>query len=323
MVSREDLYRQLEFTLSGFEPEEGVGTFYSGKVRDCITIKSSLSGARRILIATDRLSAFDRILTTIPFKGAMLNGVANFWFEETKILVPNHVIATPHPYVTVCEELQIIPIEMVVRGYLTGSAWRDYTAGKDVSGVRIKPGKKKNEAFSVPLITPSTKAAQGQHDLPISGQELIAQGVVDKLLWDKLCDAALKLFEYGTKRAAERGLILVDTKYEFGLRPGTRELVLADEIHTQDSSRYWLSSTYEERFSAGEEPEMLSKEFVRTWLMEQNFYGDGEAPVISDDFRVQTAERYMEAFELITGESFTLPVGRVTEEIAGVIKDYV
>lgn len=321
MITRQAVTEQLKHTLGGVEVPEAE-SFYSGKVRECFMVKSALSGSKRILVATDRLSAFDRILTTIPFKGALLNKMANFWFNETKHIVENHVIETPHPYVTISEELKIIPVEMVVRGYLTGSAWRDYTAGKDVSGVRIKPGKRKNDRFSVPLITPSTKAPKGEHDLPISGQELVAQGIVKKPMWEELCRIALKLFEFGTERAAERGLILVDTKYEFGIRADGESIVLADEIHTQDSSRYWVLSSYFERFEQGEEPEMLDKEFVRRWLMERNYYGDGEVPVITDEFRVDTALKYMDACERITGESFNFKTGSVDEEVINVVRQY-
>jgi len=321
MIDREDIKRQLQFTLNGITIPEAEG-YYSGKVRECFTVKSALSGAKRILVATDRLSAFDKILTTIPYKGALLNGMANYWFNETKHLVENHVIESPHPYITIGEELQIIPIEVVVRGFLTGSAWRDYSAGKDISGVRVKEGKKKNEAFAVPLITPSTKAAHGEHDLPISGLELVSKGIVEKGVWDRVCESALKLFEFGSKRALERGLILVDTKYEFGMRPGTSEIVLADEIHTQDSSRYWVASTYQARFEAGEEPEMLDKEFVRTWLIERNFMGEGEIPKMTEEFRIDTATRYMDAYERITGKTFQMKVGSVEEEVASIVREY-
>ncbi len=321
MLSREIIAQQLPHTLSGVEIPDAE-SYYSGKVRECFTVKSALSGAKRILVATDRLSAFDRILTTVPFKGALLNGMADYWFRETKGIAENHVIEVPHPNVFVCEEVEIIPVEVVVRGYLAGSSWRDYSAGRDVSGVRVKPGKRKNEKFSTPLITPSTKAEKGHHDLPISGRELVSQGVVEKGIWDEICRIALALFDFGTQRAAERGLILVDTKYELGLRPGTKQVVVADEIHTQDSSRYWIAATYPDRFEAGEDPEMLDKEFVRRWLMEQDFFGDGEPPPMTEEFRIETAERYMDAYERITGKPFTSKPGDLTEEVIGVVKEY-
>lgn len=321
MLSTEQITKQLEFTLTGLNIPEAQG-FYSGKVRECYSVKSALSGEKRILVATDRLSAFDVILTTIPFKGALLSQMTDYWFRETKNIVPNHVIEVPHPNVFICHEVDIIPIEVVVRGYLAGSAWRDYSAGGPISGVTVKPGKKKNEQFSVPLITPSTKAEIGKHDIPISGRELISQGVVEQKLWSEISEKALALFEFGTRRAAERGLILVDTKYEFGLRKGTKELVIADEIHTSDSSRYWVSSSYKERMAQGEEPEMLDKEFVRTWLIERDFMGNGEAPEMTDEFRVATAERYMQAYEKITGQNFQAPIGSQVEQISEVVRSY-
>jgi phosphoribosylaminoimidazole-succinocarboxamide synthase len=321
MLSNEQITKQLKYTLSGLNIPEAEG-FYSGKVRECYSIKSALTGEKRILVATDRLSAFDVILTTIPFKGTLLSQMTAYWFNETKNIVPNHVIEVPHPNVFVCEEVDIIPIEVVVRGYLTGSAWRDYSAGNPISGVTVKPGKKKNEQFSVPLITPSTKAEIGKHDIPISGRELVSQGVVEQKVWDQVTEKALALFEFGTKRAAERGLILVDTKYEFGMKKGSKEILLADEIHTSDSSRYWVSESYSKRMAAGEEPDMLDKEFVRRWLMERDYMGNGEPPGMTDEFRVETAERYMQAYEKITGQNFQAPVGSQTEQIIEVVKSY-
>jgi phosphoribosylaminoimidazole-succinocarboxamide synthase len=321
MLTKEQIAQQLPFTLSGLNIPEAEG-YYSGKVRECYSVKSAVSDTKRILVATDRLSAFDRILTTIPFKGALLSQMTAYWFDATKHLVPNHVIEVPHPNVFICEEVDIVPIEVVVRGYLTGSAWRDYLAGNPVSGVRIKPGKRKNEKFSVPLITPSTKAEIGKHDIPISGRELVQQGVVEQIVWDEISEKALALFEFGSQRAAERGLILVDTKYEFGLRRGTKEIILADEIHTQDSSRYWELSSYQSRFESGEEPEMLDKEFVRRWLIERDFMGDGEPPEMTDDFRIETALRYMQAYEKITGLVFQQPTGSQVEKITEVVKSY-
>ena len=321
MLSTEQITQQLKFTLAGLDIPEAEG-FYSGKVRECYSIKSAISGEKRILVATDRLSAFDKILTTIPFKGAILSQMTDYWFKETKNIVPNHVIEVPHPNVFICEEVDIIPVEVVVRGYLTGSAWRDYTSGNPISGVTVKPGKKKNEQFSVPLITPATKAEIGKHDIPISGRELVSQGVVEQKVWSEVTEKALALFDFGTKRAAERGLVLVDTKYEFGLRRGTREVILADEIHTQDSSRYWVLESYKSRQDAGEEPDMLDKEFVRRWLIERDFMGEGEAPEMTDEFRVETAQRYIQAYEKITGLTFQQPVGSQVEQITEVVKSY-
>lgn len=316
MLSRSEIEQQLKHTFQGIDSSE-FPVPYHGKVRDCFAI-----GKRKILVTSDRLSAFDRILTTVPYKGQLINRMASYWFRVTRHIVRNHVLEEPHPNIFVVEALDIVPIEVVVRGYLTGSAWRDYSAGKDVSGVRLSPGKKKNEKFSTPLITPSTKAPDGKHDEPISGPQIISHGIVRKPLWDKICEVAVQLFEFGAAAAKERGLILVDTKYEFGLVPGTEELVLADEIHTQDSSRYWVANTYEEKFAKGEEPTMLSKEFVRTWLMERGYMGDGEAPVMDDQFRVSIAQRYMEVCEMLTGESFTAKVGPIDNEVREILRSY-
>jgi len=301
MLTKEQIAQQLPFTLSGLNIPEAEG-YYSGKVRECYSVKSAISDTKRILVATDRLSAFDRILTTIPFKGALLSQMTAYWFDATKHLVPNHVIEVPHPNVFICEEVDIVPIEVVVSGYLTGSAWRDYLAGNPVSGVRIKPGKRKNEKFSVPLITPSTKAEIGKHDIPISGRELVQQGVVEQIVWDEISEKALALFEFGSQRAAERGLILVDTKYEFGLHEG--KILLMDEIHTPDSSRYYYAEGFDACVEKGETPRQLSKEFLREWLLSEGFMGkEGQSiPEMTDERVNMISERYLELFEIISGK---------------------
>lgn len=322
MIDKDILRTQLNFTLESSEFPE-LGKKIQGKVRDSYVV--TRAGQRqRILIASDRLSAFDRVLTTIPFKGQLLNRMAAYWFNETKDIVTNHIIENPHPNVFIAREVKILPVEVIVRGYLTGSAWRDYKSGKAVSGISLPPGLKRSERFETPLITPSTKADVGEHDLPISSDEVVTSGLVDKKLWQQICEVALQLFTFGTELAKKRGLILVDTKYEFGIGegPGGKpELVLADEIHTQDSSRYWLLKSYAQRFNQGEDPEMLDKEFVRRWLMEEhNYMGEGKPPVFTDDFRIETAVKYIEAYEQITGESFEAVVGNPREEIGAILK---
>jgi phosphoribosylaminoimidazole-succinocarboxamide synthase len=280
----------------------GLGVKINGKVRDCY-----VRGTKRVLVSSDRLSAFDVILTTIPYKGKILNDLAAFWFEKTKHIVKNHLISRPHPNIFIGEEVEIIPIEVVVRGYLAGSAFRDYQAGKDISGIKIPSGMKKSEKFSEPLVTPSTKAIQGEHDMPISEAEIISSKIVPENIWNDVRTIALKLFNFGSNEVRKRGLILVDTKYEFGIKKypdGTSEIILADEVHTQDSSRFWQLDTYEEMLSIGEDPEMLDKEFVRKWLIQSGYMGDGTPPKFTDAFRVQIAQRYIEAFEIITGEKF-------------------
>ena len=315
MLERNTITQQLEHTLEAIDLSF-LGEKIEGKVRDSYVV-----GDKRILVTSDRLSAFDKVLTTIPFKGALLNGMALYWFEETKHIIQNHIIECPHPNVFISEEVDIIPVEVVIRGYLTGSAWRDYEAGRAVSGIELPSGLKKSERFAEPLITPSTKAERGEHDEPISSEEIVRSGLVEGELWEEVCQKAMALFKHGTKKAAERGLILVDTKYEFGLRKNSRELVLADEVHTQDSSRYWMAASYEERFEKGEDPEMLDKEFVRRRLIEQGYMGDGPAPEFTDEFRVDTALKYMEVYELMTGLEFNAEVGSARVGIEGVLRD--
>lgn len=317
MIDRKIIEQQLPFTLNDIELP--LGEKYRGKVRDCY-----VKGDTRILVTSDRLSAFDRVLTTIPFKGQVLNQMASYWFRETKHLVPNHIIAEPHPNVFIGRQAKILPIEVIVRGYLTGSAWRDYQAGKDISGIVLPKGLKKSHRFETPLITPSTKAEQGFHDEPISSEEIVRKGIVEKKLWEEACEAALSLFAFGSKRANENGLILVDTKYEFGTveTNGKQQLIVADEIHTSDSSRYWVRESYPPAYEAGEDPVMLDKEFVRRWLMEQGYMGEGTPPVFTDAFRVDTATRYIEAFERITGTAFTPTAGSPTEAIRAALREW-
>lgn len=316
-IDRALVAEQLSCTLEGVDLPN-LGTKYEGKVRDCY-----VKGDRRILITTDRLSAFDVVLSSIPFKGQVLTEMASYWFKETADIVQNHVIDHPHPNVLVTREVQMLPVEVVIRGYLTGSAWRDYQAGNAISGIKLPAGLKKSQRFPEPLITPSTKAEKGQHDEPISGEEIVRSGLVDKALWQEVCRTALELFARGTEKARERGLILVDTKYEFGTvqSGGSQELVLADEIHTPDSSRYWMSNSYEERFAAGEDPHMLDKEFVRRHLIEQGYMGEGTPPVLTDEFRIDTAMRYIEAFETVTGTAFKPLPGPAEQQIAQALKD--
>lgn len=314
MINRETVESHLNKTFESATAQVSGATLYEGKVRDCY-----VKGSKRIIITSDRISAFDVILGTIPFKGKVLNDMATFWFSETSDIVDNHLIDRPHPNVLVCKEAKILPVEVIVRAYLTGSAWRDYEAGKSISGIQLEPGLKKSHHFQTPIITPSTKAEKGKHDEPISEEEILKQGLVEETLWQEVCAVSLKLFERGTKKAAEQGLILVDTKYEFGTLDG--KLILADEIHTSDSSRYWVSETYEEAFASGEEPRKLDKEFLRSWLMELGFMGDGEAPILSDKIRADVAVRYIEAYEIITGKTFKPNQVPLTQEYLSELVD--
>lgn len=287
---------------------DGLGERYIGKVRDCYG-----SGKQRYLITSDRISCFDRVLSTVPYKGQVLTQLALYWFEKTKDVWPNHLIDAPDPNVMLVKDCEVVPLEMVVRGYLAGSAWRDYEAGKDISGIKLPAGIKNHCKFPEPLITPSTKAADGDHDLPISEKDLLQQEIVAPEIWQQMKEAALKLFSYGQKLAAEQGLILVDTKYEFGIYEG--QLLVVDEIHTLDCSRYWLAETYEERFQAGLAPQMLDKENMRQWLLDRGFKGDGEPPEITDDYRVEMSELYLDSYKKITGQELEIDNRNLVERI--------
>lgn len=285
-----------------------LGVKYSGKVRDCY----SKNGVR-YLVTSDRLSCFDVILTAIPFKGQVLSQMAAHWFKLSSGIAPNAIIDIPDPNVMVVKECEIFPIEVVVRGYLTGSAWRDYQAGKDISGIKLPDGLKMSERFSEPLITPSTKEAKGSHDMPISEEQIIAKKIVDPGLWRQVRQMALELFKLGQQQAALNGLIMVDTKYEFGLHKG--EILLADEIHTLDCSRYWMADTYQQRYNAGESQDMLDKEVVRQWLLAQGYKGEGTPPIFTDEYRAEVCQQYIASYEKITGQIFTPQLGTVAERI--------
>ncbi|MEZ4936475.1 MAG: phosphoribosylaminoimidazolesuccinocarboxamide synthase [Crocinitomicaceae bacterium] len=274
---------------------------YHGKVRDVYTINNDLL----VMIASDRISAFDHILPKgIPFKGQVLNQVASMFLDATADIVPNWKLATPDPQVAVGIACVPFRVEMVIRGYLSGHAWREYKAGRRIiCGVEMPEGMKENDRFPQPIITPATKADEG-HDEDISREDIIAKGIIAEEDYRQLEDYTRKLFQRGTEIAAERGLILVDTKYEFGKKDG--KIYLIDEIHTPDSSRYFYADGYEERQSRGENQKQLSKEFVREWLMEHGFQGlDGQQmPVMPDEFVNTVTDRYIELFEKITGKTF-------------------
>ncbi len=303
------LHAQLPHTLRQTHLP-ALGHHYQGKVRDTYR-----QGDRLILVTSDRLSAFDHVLTTIPFKGEVLNRLATFWFERTRHIVPNHVLDVPDANVTVARACEPFAVEVVVRGYLTGSLWRDYQKGTHTAyGVPFPDGMRKDEAFAAPILTPSTKAQYGQHDEPISEKEILAKGLASARDWARITEAAKGLFLEGQKWARTRGLILVDTKYEFG-KVGD-ELYVIDEMHTPDSSRYWVADEYEARFAKGEDQRMLDKENIRQWLIrERGFQGQGTPPAIPDEVRVSLAEKYVAAYERITGTALALDVGDVHARI--------
>ncbi len=279
----------------------GQKSVYHGKVRDVYNINDDLM----VMVATDRISAFDVILPKgIPFKGQVLNQIAAKFLDATSDICPNWKMATPDPQVTVGLKCEGFRVEMIIRGILTGSAWRDYQKGcREICGVKLPEGMRENERFPEPIITPTTKADEG-HDLNISKEEIIAQGLVDTDDYEIMEDYTQKLFARGQEIAAKQGLILVDTKYEFGKRAG--KVYLIDEIHTPDSSRYFYAEGYEAKFEKGEPQKQLSKEFLRQWLMEQNFMNEpGQTmPEITDEYAESVSERYIELYEHIVGDKF-------------------
>lgn len=302
MVSDDVLRGQLSRTLDRIDLA-GLGEHHHGKVRE-----SYSRGGRRILVASDRLSAFDVVLGTIPFKGQVLNQLAAYWFEETKHLAPNHVIDVPDPNVTRAVECRPLPVEMVVRAYLTGvtttSIWKHYEAGsRRFAGHALPDGMRKNQPLPQPLVTPSTKAEKGAHDETVSRADLVERGLIDATTFDELEAMCLGMFAFGQARARARGLILVDTKYELGRAPDGRILFI-DEIHTPDSSRYWHAEDHERRVARGEEPRSLDKEYVRRHFAAIGYTGEGTPPPIPDDVRVEAARRYIEAYETVTGRAF-------------------
>ena len=320
MLTPEVIASQIPYVLKGTN-FANLGTRYEGKVRDNYT-----QGARRILITSDRLSAFDRVIALIPFKGEVLNAMTKFWFENTKDICPNYIESYPDPNVIVGKECKPIMLEMIVRGYITGStttsAWYNYEKGvRNFCGNVLPEGLKKNQRLPFPIITPTTKAAHGEHDANVSGEEAIAMGLVTKEEWEQLSNYTLGLYARGVEVAARQGVILVDTKYEFGRDPEGK-IVLIDEIHTPDSSRFWIAATYEEKMAIGQEPDNINKEFLRLWMANQGYRGEGEMPPIPQEVIVETALKYIQAFEMITGEAFKAEPGVVLTRIENNLKPY-
>jgi len=297
---------------------------YSGKVRD----NYDLPDGRRIIIATDRLSAFDRILCAVPFKGQVLTQTARFWFEQTADLCPNHVLSYPDPNVVVGQRLDILPVEIVVRDYLAGSTGTSvltlYKAGqREMYGHTLPDGLRDNQRLPQPIITPTSKAFHGGHDAPLTPAEILEQKLVTPAQWAQLTAYAFALFARGQEIAARNGLILVDTKYEFGT-DAAGHIILADEIHTPDSSRYWRASSYQPRFDAGERPESFDKDFVRSWVAARCDPYHDAIPEIPEELILATAAVYIEAYETITGQRFILPEepGSVLQRIRGHLAEF-
>lgn len=294
-----------------------------GKVRVSFALPADAGGGRRLFVTTDRLSAFDRVIAGVPYKGQVLNQLAAWWFAQTVDIVPNHVLEIPDPNVLVARSAHPLPVEVVVRGYITGvtstSLWQQYADGaRTIYGHPFPDGLRKNTALPYALVTPTTKAEHGGHDEPITVAEVVEHGLVEPKMWGQTVEAALQLFRRGQQVAAEAGLILADTKYEFGIDEHG-SLLLIDEMHTPDSSRYWVADSYHQRLTAGEEPESLDKEVVRRALLATGYRGDGEPPALPDEVWQQTSARYIDAYERLTGTPFqpgAYPVGpRILEHL--------
>lgn len=298
-----------------------LGERFEAKVRDNYI---QAEEGRRLIVVTDRVSTFDVIVGTLPFKGQVLNQLAAFWLEKSRSLAPNHLLEVPDPNVSVVRECRVLPVEFVFRAYLTGSTktsiWHSYQAGeRDYCGHRLPDGLRKHERLAEPLLTPTTKAELGAHDELSSREELIASGVISEELYDRAAALGRRIFDAGVDWASQQGLILVDTKYEMGLSPDG-ELMLVDEVHTPDSSRYWWLHTYERAMSEGSDPEALDKEYLRRWLVERGYRGEGTPPEIPDEVRCEASRRYIEAFEAVTGRAFEPstdePISRMERNLA-------
>jgi phosphoribosylaminoimidazole-succinocarboxamide synthase len=319
-MDRPVIASQLDHAL--FETHlEGFENRYQGKVRDTYE-----HGDRLLLVTTDRISAFDHVLRqAIPFKGQVLNQLAAYFFEQTQEVVPNHLVSVPDPNVTVAVRCEPVPVEFVVRGYLAGHAWREYSAGRrSICGIPLPDGLRQNSRLPSPILTPATKAVEG-HDEDISREEILSRRILDEPTFAHLSEMAFALFERGSAMAASQGLILVDTKYEFGKTP-EGEYVVIDEVHTPDSSRYFYADTYEDRLALNEPQRQLSKEFLREWLMENGFRGlEGQSiPDLPDTLRIEIAARYIELYETVSGRQFIAdthpdPESRIRENIASAV----
>lgn len=302
MLDQATLRQHLHHALDGVDLPF-LGAKQQGKVRDIYAHDDHL-----VLITTDRLSAFDRILGLVPHKGQVLNQLAAFWFQATQDIVPNHLVEVPDPNVTIARTCQPLPVEVVVRGYISGvtetALWYRYSQGeRTIYGIDFPEGLQKNDALPAPVITPTTKARDGGHDERITSEEIVARGLVDSTLWNEVCTAAIAIFQRGQEIAQRAGLILVDTKYEFGVDTDGR-LTLIDEVHTPDSSRFWRADTYGTRRAAGDEPENFDKEFIRLYYAAHGYRGEGEPFPMPPDLAIQAAERYITTYEMLTGRTF-------------------
>jgi len=302
MISRDQLRELLPSALD--QTSLPLANKSTGKVRDWY----DLADGQRLIITTDRLSAFDRILATVPYKGQVLNQLSAWWFEQTQDMIPNHIVSLPDPNAAVVQVAAPFPVEVIVRGYITGvtttALWYRYTQGeRNIYGYEFPEGLRKNQALPQPIITPTTKGGITGHDERLTCAEVIENGLLDQQTWDQVQSVALAIFRRGQAVARKAGIILVDTKYEFGCA-ADGSVVLIDEVHTPDSSRFWKADTYERRFAAGEDPENFDKEFVRLAYAKKGYRGDGEIPSVPDELWVSASERYMQIYEMLTGKAF-------------------
>lgn len=316
MIDKQIIIKNIPYVIKTVNLPKKFGKKHQGKVRDLY-----LLDGKRIFISTDRQSAFDKVLGHIPFKGQVLTSLSKFWFEKTKNIVPNHLITVPDPNVLLVKNCQVLPIEMVVRGYITGvtdtSIWGSYEKGERlIYGIKFPEGLKKNQKLKKPVITPTTKAELGKHDERLTEEEILKNKIVPPKLWKQMKKATLALFKKGQKIADKAGIILVDTKYEFGLDE-KGELILIDEIHTPDSSRYWIKATYKKRFSLGEEPQSYDKEPLRIWFKEQGYKGEGKIPTMPPEFVAKMSTLYMGIYERITGKKFVPDLTKEPEKRIG------
>jgi len=310
VISDERIRAQLDDVLEGTD-FKGLGEMERGKVRD-----SYKQDGRRIIVVTDRISAFDRVLGTIPFKGQVLNQMAAFWFRKTEHVAPNHLVSVPDPNVMIVRECEQLPVEFVIRGYITGvtktSAWYNYEKGtRNFSGNILPEGLRKDQKLKEPILTPTTKLEK--HDRPISRDEAIEEGLIDAETFDAAAEMCFRLYDFGVSHVASRGLILVDTKYEIGKLDG--RLLVSDEANTPDSSRYWYADTYKRLFDAGEPQRKIDKEYIREWLAARGFRGEGVPPELPDEIRIEAAKRYIQAYELTTGLEFEISDEPVKERV--------
>jgi phosphoribosylaminoimidazole-succinocarboxamide synthase len=302
MISQKDLIDLLPNAFSETNlPLPGKSV---GKVREWY----NLPEGQRLIITTDRLSAFDRILAKVPYKGQVLNQLSAWWFQQTNHLIPNHLLSVPDPNAAIVTEVEPLLVEVIVRGYISGvtttALWYRYNLGeREIYGYKFSDGLRKNQMLPEPIITPTTKGVAGAHDERLTCAEVVEKGILDAATWEQVQSAALAIFKRGQELAQKAGLILVDTKYEFGRAPDGR-ILLIDEVHTPDSSRFWKADTYERRFSAGQEPENFDKEFVRIAYAEKGYRGDGEIPLMPDELWAAASERYITIYEMLTGQEF-------------------